>query len=145
MVDASVAAAASLFDEPAYTQAIELFDHARNAAAVFWCPEHLLLETASAVTKAARRRRIAHADAEALIRDLERLPVKAVSSVPLIPRAAEISLATPLGFYDALFVALAELLGLPLVTSDDRQAAFARQFARAVGLLDALESLERDA
>lgn len=145
MVDASVAAAASLFDEPSYTRAIELFDQARNAAAIFWCPEHLLVETASAVTKAARRRRIGHADAEALIRDLERLPVKAVNNVPLIPRAAEISLATPLGFYDALFVALAELLGLPLVTSDDRQAGFASGFARVLSLGAALESLERDA
>lgn len=145
MVDASVAAAASLFDEPAYTQAIELFDHARNAAAVLWCPEHLLLETASAVTKAARRRRIGHEDAEALIRDLERLPVKAVSSVPLIPRAAEISLSTSLGFYDCLFIALAESLELALVTSDDWQAGRAGEFVRAIGIRAALETVERDA
>jgi len=73
------------------------------------------------------------------------MAIELVSSVPLIPRAAEISLATSLGFYDCLFVALAEQLGLPLVTSDDRQAGFASQFAPVLGLGAALDSLQPDA
>lgn len=108
-------------------------------------PEHALLETASALTKAARRRRIDNEGAAMAIACLPSAALETMPCVHLILRAAEISLATSLGFYDCLFVALAESLSLPLVTSDDRQAGRAGEFVRAVGLRAALESFQPDA
>lgn len=134
-----------LDDEPGFDDAQALIQLANDGDVVLRAPDHATLEMAAAVTKAFRRQRVNRVGAADLLALIPAFPVNLHQSQPLILPAAEISPATSLGFYDCLFVALAEPLGLPLVTSDDRQAGRANEFARAVGLLDALESLERDA
>ncbi len=67
------------------------------------------------------RRRIAAGDARTSLLAAQRLVVRRFVHGPLAGRAWE--LRENLTFYDALYVALAEVQGLPLLTADARLAA----------------------
>ena len=62
--------------------------------------------------------------ADAALLDLARLPLRRIDHVGLLHRAWE--LRHNFSFYDGLYVALAEILDMPLVTLD-------RRLTRAVG------------
>lgn len=146
VIDASIAVSAWLPDEDHYLLAGRLLDHATQGLVVLVAPDHLRLEAFSAITRASCRRRIPVADARRVITRIPEVPLAYHAlDWPLILRAAEISLAISLGFYDCRFVALAEQLGLPLVTSNDRHAGSAGQFAPVLDLPTALDAVERDA
>ena len=63
----------------------------------------------------------ATADARQAVADLEALPIQRVSHTPLVARCWE--LRANLTAYDAVYVALAEALGVTLLTADTRLAA----------------------
>ncbi len=58
------------------------------------------------------------------------------ASLPLLPRAYEISSQMRIGVYDCLYVALAEQEGCALLTADDRLARTIGQVHSFVVLLD---------
>ena len=89
-----------------------IFDPAESLHA----PELLDLEIARVLRRYERARIIDAARAEAALRDLADLPIERYSHRLLLPRAWE--LRVNLTIYDAVYIALAELLDAPLLTGD---------------------------
>lgn len=79
-------------------------------------PELLDLEVAQVLRRYERARLLDRARAEAALADLADLPFERYSHRLLLPRAWE--LRGHLTLYDAVYVALAELLDAPLLTGD---------------------------
>lgn len=61
-----------------------------------------------------------------LVNDLIDLPLHIYSARDLLVRALEIGLKHQLAVYDSVYIALAESLSLPLITTDAKQAAAAQ-------------------
>ncbi len=98
---------------------------ARLAGEQLHAPHLLDLEVASALRRLVGRRAITATAASTALDDLQHLPVRRVPHVRLLPRCWE--LRRNLSIYDAVYVALAEALDLPLLTAD-------RRLARAPGI-----------
>jgi predicted nucleic acid-binding protein len=81
-------------------------------------PHLLPLEVTSALRKLVADRRISDRGAGQAVDKLAALPLRLHPHTPLLPRIWE--LRGNLTVYDAAYVALAEALGLPLVTLDKR-------------------------
>jgi predicted nucleic acid-binding protein len=113
VVDASVLAVALGDDQE---------DGRRNRRAIdsqeLFAPELVDLEVASYVRRAARSGQVTPERALQALRDLGDLPLERESHTPLLSRIWE--LRDNLMAYDAAYVALAEALGAPLLTSDAR-------------------------
>lgn len=84
-------------------------------------PELLDLEVAQVLRRYERAGLLDEARAEAALRDLGDLPLERYGHRLLLPRAWE--LRENLTIYDAVYVALAELLAAPLLTGDASLAA----------------------
>ena len=82
---------------------------------------HLVdLEVLNALRRHVRRGRLASADAELAMRRVQRFAIKLYAHGPLLARSWQLrETVTP---YDAAYVALAEALGVPLLTADARLA-----------------------
>lgn len=81
-------------------------------------PQHLDLEVLHALARLERRGLLGGDDLAGCVADLDGLPVDRWDIGPLVLRAH--SLRHNLTAYDASYVALAELLDVPLATFDDR-------------------------
>jgi predicted nucleic acid-binding protein len=81
-------------------------------------PHLLPLEVASALRKLVAERRLSERGGRQALEKLTLLPLRLHPHVPLLPRIWE--LRGNLTVYDAVYVALAEALDLPLVTADAR-------------------------
>ena len=115
VVDASVAAqAVSGLDD-------RNIEAARRLVQGPLCAPHLLdIEVASALRSMLRRNEIPEPVARRALRRLSRLPIDRLPHSPLIERCWQ--LRDNLSVYDASYVALAEVLGATLLTSDQRLA-----------------------
>lgn len=83
-----------------------------------WAPDLLYAESVSALRKLSRLRAITLAEGQQAVEDLRRLPITTTGTRDLMPRAWALRDAiTP---YDACYTALAEALGAPFVTADQR-------------------------
>lgn len=112
VVDASAAVELLLGTALGSAVAERIFDPAESLHA----PELLDLEIARVLRRYERARIIDAARAEAALRDLADLPIERYSHRLLLPRAWE--LRVNLTIYDAIYIALAELLDAPLLTGD---------------------------
>jgi predicted nucleic acid-binding protein len=91
---------------------------------VLHAPHLLPLEVVSALRKLAADRRLSDRSAGQAIAKLAALPLRLHPHISLLPRIWE--LRTNLTVYDAVYVALAETLGVPLITADKRLTAAPR-------------------
>lgn len=89
-----------------------------------WVPHLIDAEVGQALRREVAVGRLDEGRADAALLDLTRMPLRRIDHVGLIHRAWE--LRHNFSFYDALYVALAEGLDVPLVTLD-------RRLARAAG------------
>lgn len=94
-----------------------------------WAPHLVDAEVGHALRGLVAARKTSEEDATAALRDLTSLPLRRIVHTGLLDRAWE--LRHNLSFYDGLYVALAELLGEPLLTLDGR---LARAVAKASGI-----------
>ena len=116
VVDASVVVPAIADDERAGQRARTRLRNERVHA-----PQLLDLEVVSALRGLALGRKMTDRRAASALLDLGRLPIERAPHRALIARCWE--LRHNLTVYDAAYVALAELLGCPLVTADAALAA----------------------
>jgi predicted nucleic acid-binding protein len=115
VVDASVAV--QWFFEEAQTAAALRLRGARHQR---HAPDLLLVEVDNVVCKRVRRKEITAADGREVRASLRLIPIQIHPSVPLLDSAYELAVRTNCSIYDCLYVALAMLLGAPMVTADRR-------------------------
>jgi predicted nucleic acid-binding protein len=101
-------------------KAIALRDQFRRGADELIAPDVFPIELAHALTRAERQGRISVSQAMHLLADVLQTAPDLQPSLPLLPRAVEISSQTRVGVYDCLYTALAEREACALVTADRR-------------------------
>lgn len=120
VVDASVVTAR--FIRELYTpNAIALFSQVRIEYFLY-APEFCRLECVNVLWKHVRFHSMPIERAEQAIIDLMALPLRAVPVPALYMRALQIGLTHQLAAYDSVYIAMAEHLGHPLITIDEKQA-----------------------
>lgn len=93
----------------------------------FLAPELLRVEWANTLGKLVRFRGLSRGDALSFRRRLEGLGVRWVADAALLDGAWELTDRAPLSVYDALYVQLARLAGVPLATADAGMSTAARE------------------
>lgn len=93
-----------------------LVEHRRR----LWAPHLVDAEVGHALRRNVRHGKIESVAASRALEELISMPLRRANHAALIPRAWE--LRDNLSFYDALYVALAEILEQPLLTFDARLA-----------------------
>ncbi|HEX5328086.1 MAG TPA: type II toxin-antitoxin system VapC family toxin [Acetobacteraceae bacterium] len=119
VLDASVALC-WVIPRPLTPAALRLRDQCQKRVRELIAPSHFPGEIANGLTKAERQKLIYLGEARRLILDVLSTPPVLHSSTPLYYRAIDISSRTRSGFYDCLYVALAEREQCELVTADDK-------------------------
>lgn len=119
VLDASVALA-WVIPRPTTPKADALRDDYRQAIHELIAPSTFPAEIASGLTKAERQKVINVGEAIPLLIDILSTAPALLAYDPFLLRAAEISSATRSGFYDCLYIALAEREGCEFVTVDDK-------------------------
>jgi predicted nucleic acid-binding protein len=119
VLDAS-AALRCVLPGPLMPQAIRLRDDYVHKVHDLLAPDVFPAEIASALTKAERQKIIHVGQAVPLFNRIARAWPAFQAYLPLTSRALDISSQTRSGFYDCLYVALAEREGCEMVTADDR-------------------------
>jgi predicted nucleic acid-binding protein len=119
VVDASVALC-WVIPRPLMPKAVRLRDEYQRQIHELIAPTVFLDEVAGALTKAERQKDIAVGQAIPLYAKVLNSPPVLIAHASLIARAMEISSQTRSGYYDCLYVALAEREGCELVTADQK-------------------------
>jgi predicted nucleic acid-binding protein len=118
-LDASVAVC-WVIPRPLTRKAMQLRDEYQQQIHELLAPAVFLDEVARALTKAERQKDIAIGQAAPLYAKVMNSPPRLIAHTPLIARAIDISSRTRSGYYDCLYVALAEREGCQLLTTDQR-------------------------
>jgi predicted nucleic acid-binding protein len=84
-------------------------------------PEFCLMECTNVLWKQVRFHGLAQADAEQLLRDLSRLPLRRTPTKRVLRPALRIGLRHRLAIYDSTYIAFALQLSIPLLTVDQSQ------------------------
>jgi predicted nucleic acid-binding protein len=124
VVDASVWVSRVLAHDPGHERTVGWFDRQTTEGALHVAPVLLLAEVAGALARVTRSGEAGRRLAE----QLARLPELRLVTIdgPVGTRAAEIAAHLKLRGADAVYVAVAERLDLPLVTWDGEQRSRAR-------------------
>ena len=122
VVDASVGI--KLFvNEPLSDKADALFAHlTADPPALLAVPDLFYIECANILWKHVRRFGYAAAAAHKDLADLGKLSLRRISTSSLMVDALTIAIAHGITAYDACYIALAQQLGLPCVTTDEKLA-----------------------
>lgn len=119
ILDSSVAIKWRLLETDS-DKARKLWDEYNQSIHELLAPDIFPAELAHALTRAERQKRIAVGDAESLWQGIMLHRPQLEPHLPLTQRAIQISSDARIGFYDCLYVALAERENCELVTADDR-------------------------
>jgi predicted nucleic acid-binding protein len=126
VIDASVAIKLFVIEDGS-DQALALFERlAQEPAADFFVPDLFYAECANILWKYVRSYHYPLENARQDLADLLGLGLQSVPTVEIIRPAMELALAYDLPVNDACYLALAQALGLPLVSAD---AALARELS----------------
>jgi len=106
--------------EPDSAKAKQLRDDFQKAVHELLAPDVFPIAVAHALTRAERQGKIAIGQAAVLWSDVLSTPPRLEPSGPITPRAIDISSRTRSGYYDCLYVALAERERCQLITADQK-------------------------
>jgi predicted nucleic acid-binding protein len=101
-------------------KALRVRDDFRAGLVELVAPDVFPVEFVHAVTRAERQGRVLPEEGGELVADLLRALPQLYDSLPLLPRAYELSSQARIGVYDCLYVALAEREQCELLTADQR-------------------------
>jgi predicted nucleic acid-binding protein len=101
-------------------KAIRLRDDYRAGAQELLAPDVFPIEVTHALTRAERQGRVTAVQGALLFRDMLAVLPVLHPSLPLLPRAYDLSSQARQGVYDCLDIALAEREGCELITADDK-------------------------
>ena len=135
VLDASVAVKWEL-QESDSAEALSLLDDIDAGLVEVVAPNTFPVEVAHALTKAERRGIIPQGEASLGLTEVMTATVTLYDSIPFLPRAVELASKKRIGVYDCLYVALAEDLGLQLITADARLVNAFQDLSRIVLLSD---------
>ena len=107
-----------LTDEQHVDQAITLLDDYRAERIALLSPQILLYETAHALRRAVRRRRITEEAARQGLDLFLNLAIPTVHQEAFLRRGLELSAQYGCSFYDSIYLAVAEAANCPLVHAD---------------------------
>jgi predicted nucleic acid-binding protein len=110
-----------------YTANVDALFDQLGETLVLVVPEFALLECGNVLWKRVRFHRLPSDEAATLLSDLIALPFTIIPSATVLSRALQIGLAHSLAVYDSVYIALAEQLHFPLLTTDTRQQIAAEQ------------------
>ena len=116
----ATAALCWVLPRPLTSKALNLRDDFQQKIHELIAPSVYRGEIASGLTKAERQKLIGIGDAHRLAIDVLSTPPVILPYEPLLYRAVDISSQTQAGFYDCLYVALAERENCEMVTDDDK-------------------------
>jgi len=134
-VDASVGVKLFL-EESGSEEAERLFALlGRDPPHVIAVPDLFFIECANVFRSRAHRRLMTAEQARQAFAILRTLPLQIVSSPAITPAALDLALALGLSVYDGTYAALAERLGVPLVTADRKLARKLEEAGRKTILL----------
>jgi predicted nucleic acid-binding protein len=102
---------------------------------VLAAPDFFFIECANVFRTRVHRRLMTAEQAREAFMILQSLPLQGVASAELASVAFDFALAHGLSVYDATYAALAERLGAPLVTADEKLAKKLREAGRKAILL----------
>jgi predicted nucleic acid-binding protein len=134
LVDASVAVKWYL-PEPGERAAMRVLAEGIAGSRELLAPDWIVAEVANALRKKVKREECGEMEAQAILEAFETDTPELIESVPLVPRALELSLRLDESVYDCLYVAAAIESEAALVTADARLARAARGVVAEVELL----------
>ena len=122
VVDASVAVKWYLLDEDYADQAGALLSQFRQGAIKLAAPTHIRYEVASAITVATRGRapRLTLEQGRRAIEEFLALDLETTGDAKIVRLAYDLVHEYDCAFYDALYLALAQEMGVPFITADGR-------------------------
>jgi predicted nucleic acid-binding protein len=106
--------------EPDSPKALQLRDDFGKGIHELIAPDIFQCEIAHALTRAERQKRIAVGQSGLFWADVMSTCPHLTPSGSLVPRAIAVSSAARIGFYDCLYLGLAEREGCELVTADEK-------------------------
>jgi len=119
VVDASVAAQLYV-PEPLTSQAVALFAMLTQANAAFHVPDLFYAECANIFWKKVQRAVCTPAESTKALSNILALPLHSSPALDLAGDALTLALAQGISAYDGCYLALAQRLGAPLITADQK-------------------------
>jgi predicted nucleic acid-binding protein len=124
VVDASFAASWCLPDEQMSGRIERIAETLRGG--VIHAPELWMVELTNALLRAERRKRVSSSSVDAFLAEISLIKRRFYSVSDDLSEAMILSRRYQLSVYDALYIALAARLGLPLATLDTQQSFAAK-------------------
>jgi len=138
VVDASVATQWYLRDEVDAPRSALVLDAYLAGTTVLFAPDHIRYEVPSALKVATRITppRLTDIQAQQALTTFLRLGFPTINDNALIAAGYAAAGTYGCAFYDGLYVALAQRLGIPLITSDAKLYRYVRQLPDVVWIAD---------
>ena len=138
VVDASVAVKWHLTDEDYVEQSLELLERFSDGEVVLLAPAQIRYEVPSAITVATQGRqpRLSAELARLAIQHFLSLGIQTRDSDDLITSAYDLAQQYGCAFYDGLYLALSQELGIPFITADSRLYQRIRQLPDVIWIGD---------
>ncbi len=107
---------------PLIWESLHVLEGYRRGHVQLLVPDVFWSELGNIAWKAVRTKRISRSSAEESLSRIADLRIPSAASVDMLREALGIATAFDRTFYDAVYVALAKISGIPLLTADERLA-----------------------